>query len=80
MQHESQAQDTAAACGRMRALRALGEWPELAALAQEQWTSGDAVLRAEIAPLGAAAAYVRPYIRCACLIGSIASVWATTSR
>jgi len=45
--------------GRMRCLRALGDWERLAGLSRDLWQreEGDMEIRGQIAPLGAAAAW-----------------------
>jgi FKBP12-rapamycin complex-associated protein len=43
--------------GRMRCLHALGEWDQLAALVDENWSSANHEDRREIAPMAAAAAW-----------------------
>src|SRR5690606_21200255 len=43
--------------GRMRCLRALGEWERLQAISMEAWSSGDDATRVAVAPLAAAASW-----------------------
>eukprot|EP00457_Paulinella_chromatophora_P000061 gb/GEZN01000061.1/.p1 GENE.gb/GEZN01000061.1/~~gb/GEZN01000061.1/.p1 ORF type:complete len:2707 (+),score=463.21 gb/GEZN01000061.1/:107-8227(+) len=52
-------QDAEATLGRMRCLKALGEWERLSALSQDLWlrSEGDPVIRAKTAGLAAAAAW-----------------------
>jgi FKBP12-rapamycin complex-associated protein len=43
--------------GRMRCLKALGQWEKLSALCKDAWTHADQRVKAEIAPMAAAAAW-----------------------